>query len=90
MSTQPNPFDITSYDLGDNKTGIDRLGVDRLFSNTHNNNHICLICSKIPKYRLIPKQDHLATAEIQDRGFICAYCIQQGYIDPDDYGLREL
>lgn len=90
MSTH-NPFDISTADLGDNNSGIDRLGVDSLFSNTHSSSSpICLICSQPAQYKLIPKHKHLDTAQIQDKGYACKHCISQHYVSPTDYRLREL
>lgn len=91
MKQNNNPFDMTKSDLGDPTSGVDLLGVDQKFSTAGLSTGInCLICTNTAKFKIIPKHSHLDTAEITDRGYICGHCMTQGYISPDDYGLREL
>jgi len=91
MSRNNSPFDISTHDLGDATSGIDRLGVDQAFSTASlHSATTCIICNNTAAYKLIPKHKHLNTAEIEDRGYACQHCITQRYVSPDDYGLREL
>lgn len=86
-----NPFDIKKTDLGDNRAGIDRLGVDELFSHAQSSTApICLVCGNLAQYKLIPKHKRLANAEIESKGYSCSYCISQRFISPEDYKLQEL
>jgi hypothetical protein len=89
MST--NPFSVHQAYLADTTYGIgyDADTVWRMLTHTPSG-HTCIICSNTAKYRLIPKHAHLATAQIQDKGFICEHCLRQGYVSPSDYGLRSL
>lgn len=91
MSGKHSPFDIQRHDLGDNKSGIDRLGVDQLFSTADlYDNAKCSICSNVPAYKLVPKHKHLQTAYMEDKGYVCNHCVQMQYISPNDYKLKEL
>lgn len=84
-----NPFNAPNAHLGDLQAGIDRESVDHLFRNSQVTTP-CIICSGQSKYKIIPRHKHLNTAQIQDKGFICASCMQLGHLDPSQYGLREL
>jgi hypothetical protein len=66
------------------KQEVDRMLLDNQF-NIH-----CIVCGSPPVYRIVPKDDKLLSIEIQDRGYICQYCVDQKYLDPAQYGLRQL
>lgn len=85
-------FDISTNDLGDVTSGLDRLGVDQAFTMNHlHTASICLVCNyNKPKYKMIPKHKRLNTAEIQDRGYICEHCVSIQAINPTEYRLKEL
>lgn len=84
FSTRQTYLVDTIYDIG-----YDADTVWRMLSYTPSG-PTCIICSNTAKYRLVPKHTHLATAQIQDKGFICEHCLRQGYVSPNDYGLRSL
>lgn len=50
----------------------------------------CYICNRDAYARIIPKPGVSTTAFIQDKGFICKNCLSMGYLDKNQYGIREL
>lgn len=84
-------FNISKADLGNNTMGIDRLGIDELFSSASTGTaHRCLVCTNMPDYKMIPKHKRVATAEIEDRGYVCKHCVSIQAINPTDFKLKEL
>lgn len=91
MTKYHDPFNNSTSNLGSSTEGIDRAGVDDLFTSSYLRTHTsCLICGNGAKYKLIPKHKHLNTAEIQDKGYACVHCIQSKFISPTDYKLVDL
>lgn len=50
----------------------------------------CYICSRDAYAQIIPKPGVPSTAFIQDKGYICKNCLTMGYLDKNQYGIREL
>lgn len=87
-----NAFNNYTIDLGDSHTGIDKLGVDSIFdSYTGYSNSLCIVCNtNTPSHKMIPQHKHLDTAEIQDKGYVCDYCLSVKAINPLDFKLQPL
>lgn len=91
MSRTPDIFNISTNELGDSTIGIDRLGIDELFSSASTGTaHRCLVCTNTPHYKMIPRNKRVATAEITDRGYVCKHCVSIQAINPKDFNLKEL
>lgn len=92
MTNTNHRFNNTQYDLGvADGTGDTKDQVDSILRRSAMpTTHICIICTNTAKYKLVPKHSHLNSIEIQDRGYVCAYCLEQKYINPDQFGIREL
>ncbi|MGL5191683.1 MAG: hypothetical protein ACRC7S_18740 [Cetobacterium sp.] len=50
----------------------------------------CYFCGKDGYARIIPKPGVPTSAQIQDKGYICKNCLSMGYLDKNQYGIREL
>jgi phosphotransferase system IIA component len=71
--------------IGDTLAEVDNMFLDSQY-NTANK---CFICNNTASYKLVAKKPYLDTAQLQDKGYVCDYCLTKGYINKDDYGIRE-
>jgi hypothetical protein len=93
MSSKQNIFDNSTANLGieDKLYGYDIAETSSILKHSWNpSTHMCLICSNTASHKLIAKHKHLNTAQIEDKGYVCEYCLQQKYIDPTQYGIRDI
>lgn len=94
MGSDNNPvFSNTRPDLGEQTLlyGLDKPTVDKILLDSQTPSiHICIICGNTAKYKVISKFQQFNTTEIQDRGYICEYCVEQKYLDAGIYALRKL
>lgn len=50
----------------------------------------CYICGRDAYAQIIPKKGVPSTAFIEDKGYICKNCLSMGYLDKNQYGIREI
>jgi hypothetical protein len=86
-----NVFDSTRCDLGTSGYGMGIADIDNMLKHSaYPESTPCLVCGQAAKYKLVPKKASCNTAEIQDKGFICEYCLQSKAISSKDYGIRDM
>lgn len=93
MNNIQKPFSTNINDLGGDTTfGLTQQQVDYDFRHSiYPTGITCFLCGGTAKYKLIAKDDSVNTAQIQDRGFICAHCLNTNTnIDKRYYGIREI
>lgn len=78
--------------VGDKTIGIPKEQVDKDFRNSiYDTGTKCFLCGNTASYKLIPKSDRYNSAQIQDRGFVCKYCLQHNpNISNTHFGIREI
>lgn len=89
-----NPFDTSRYDLGTGKSiNLTKQDIDSVFKTQYLNpstTHPCIYCGEPSIVRIIPKEDRFNTAEVEDKGYMCEYCVKEGYLNSEHYGIRPL
>ncbi len=77
-------------DLGVSSGYMSKSGVDTMFRDSYiGSNTACTYCGRPGKYKVMPKNDRVASAQVQD-AYVCDNCLGMGYLDKKNFGIRAI
>lgn len=81
-----NPNSNPRPDLGNYNGATDASSIDNSFKSLSATPRIpCIVCKQPSTHKLVPHSKVYATAEVEDKGFVCDYCTR--HIDRNTYQL---
>lgn len=90
--SRPSIFRITTNNLGDESSmvGDTKEEIDHRLKED-NQEAPCYICKQKAGFRILPKNDSVPLDMFLEKyGYICEYCLKQGYVDNKRYGIRPI
>lgn len=77
-------------DLGVSAGYSTKSGVDTMFQDTYMGVDVpCVYCGRTADYKVMPKNTRVASAQVEN-AHVCKNCLNMGYLDKKNFGIREL